>query len=245
MQVRILKESYLNSEELYEDFLKDQIVSDLDHFTNITYNFEKLKPFPIYLNYKNEEVREKKFFEALYVIRDYYLELDKEITMSQSFWQSLLLVNFREYILHNYPHVKKSRNTFNNIVLKRFDWENYIYKCLLAVEYVTDQISGHEHDHYFSLIINNLDLFNYLIKYTVFRNDKFILTILKIVDKHNLSLKLKAKIRNRPDLGKDERYGRRVIFEFNKEYPVILSPMMTEEFIEKSFIKHLNKYVIT
>lgn len=163
--------------------------------------------------------------------------------MNQSFWQSIFLVNFREYVLDNYPIVKKNKNNFRNIVLKPFDWENYIYKCLLAVEYVSDQIDQSEHLVYFKLIINNLDLFNYLIKYTVFRNDRFIVTILKIVNKFNLASTLKAQIKERPDLGSDERYGRRVIFEFNKEYPVILSPMMTEENIEKLFLQHLKKYL--
>lgn len=40
-----------------------------------------------------------------------------------------------------------------------------------------------------------------------------------IIIETNLGQVLKAKIKNRPDLGKDERYGRRVIFELNKALP--------------------------
>lgn len=34
---------------------------------------------------------------------------------------------------------------------------------------------------------------------------------------------MKAKIKDRPNLGKDERVERRGVFEFNKSYPVVLS----------------------
>lgn len=59
-----------------------------------------------------------------------------------------------------------------------------------------------------------------LIKYEIFRNDKFMLNVLDIIDELNLSEVLKTKIKGRDDLGKDERVGRRVIFEFNKSYPI-------------------------
>lgn len=48
------------------------------------------------------------------------------------------------------------------------------------------------------------------------RNDVFILNVLDILDECNLNEILKAKIKGRSDLGSDERYRRRVIFEFNK-----------------------------
>ena len=53
----------------------------------------------------------------------------------------------------------------------------------------------------------------------ILRFDKFLLNILDIIDELDLSKVMKAKIKDRPDLGKDERIGRRVIFEFNKSYP--------------------------
>jgi hypothetical protein len=153
------------------------------------------------------------------------------------------LTNFRDLIVSNFPSVCQNRNTFRNIVLKAFDWENYIYKSLLAVEYISDQVDINEQKKYSEQIINNLDFFNYLIKYSVFRNDKFIVAILRIVKKFNMTNILKAQIKDRPDLGKDERYGRRVIFEFNKDYPVVLAPMMTEENLEEQFFKYLRKYL--
>ena len=32
-------------------------------------------------------------------------------------------------------------NNFNNIVLKNFDWENYIYKCVLGAQYINDNVT--------------------------------------------------------------------------------------------------------
>ncbi|MGX9136215.1 hypothetical protein ACWV26_18005 [Rummeliibacillus sp. JY-2-4R] len=42
----------------------------------------------------------------------------------------------REFILENYPIVSTGIKQFENIVIKSFDWENYIYKCVLAAEYI-------------------------------------------------------------------------------------------------------------
>lgn len=53
---------------------------------------------------------------------------------------------------------------------------------------------------------------------------------------------LKAKIKDRPDLGNDERYGRRVVYEFNKSYPIVMSPMMSKEELVPFFFEYLSYY---
>ncbi|GGE54719.1 hypothetical protein [Priestia taiwanensis] len=53
---------------------------------------------------------------------------------------------------------------------------------------------------------------------------------------------MKAKITNRDDLGKDERIGRRVIFEFNKSYPIIMSLMLEKEDLKELFVQYLGYY---
>ena len=85
-------------------------------------------------------------------------------------------------------------------------------------------------------------MFNYMIKYEVFRNDIFIINVLDIINDNSLSAILKAKIKDRPDLGKDERDGRRVLFEFNKAYPIVMSPMLEKEELEELFMKYLGYY---
>ena len=58
--------------------------------------------------------------------------------LNEGFWYSLLCVYKRDYLLEKYPQVEEGIRRFNNIVLKKFDWENYIYKCVLAAQYVND-----------------------------------------------------------------------------------------------------------
>lgn len=54
---------------------------------------------------------------------------------------------------------------------------------------------------------------------------------------------LKLKIKDRPDLGNDERYGRRVIFELNKNYPVVMAPFLEVDDLRKEIYKALSLYL--
>ena len=54
--------------------------------------------------------------------------------------------------------------------------------------------------------------------------------------------KRQQKITWRDDLGKDERVGRRVLFEFNKSYPIILFPMMSKSELKPLFFDYLKMY---
>ena len=181
--------------------------------------------------------------EAINIISNHYLDMDREYSLDGQFWHSLLLLKKRDYILEKYPAVKESESNFKNVVVKKFDWENYIYKCVLAAQYVNDNVDDvDKREFYYNLIANNLDVYNYIIKYEIFRNDKFLLNVLDIIHDNDLSEILKAKIKNRPDLGKDERVGRRVIFELNKSYPVVLAPTLDKEELEVLFLENLKKY---
>lgn len=64
-------------------------------------------------------------------------------------------------------------------------------------------------EKYYDLIVDNLDVFNYMIKHEFFRYDKFIINVRYILN-DDFAKALKAKIKYRPDLVKDERYGRRI-----------------------------------
>ena len=66
-----------------------------------------------------------------------------------------------------------------------------------------------------------------------------IIIIPQILHKKLLQLIL---TKDRPDLGKDERYGRRVLFEFNKAYPVVMSPMLSKYELEELFMEYLGYY---
>ena len=67
-------------------------------------------------------------------------------------------------------------------------------------------------------------------------------SILDIIDEYDLSGILKQKITWRDDLGKDERVGRRVLFEFNKSYPIVLFPMLSKDELKPLFFEYLKMY---
>src|SRR5699024_2345771 len=183
------------------------------------------------------------FLEAFRTIAKSYLDTERDLLLDGRFWHSLLVTHKREYILDHYPEVGESISKFRNIVLKKFDWENYIYKCILGAQYINDHVDDEgERERYYELITDNLDIYNYIIKYEIFRNDKFLINVLDIIDELNLSKIMKAKIKGREDLGDDERYGRRVIFEFNKRYPIVMAPMLGKEELKEFFMMYLGYY---
>ncbi|OCS90588.1 hypothetical protein [Caryophanon latum] len=85
-------------------------------------------------------------------------------------------------------------------------------------------------------------IFNYIIKYAIFRNSDFVVNILTVIERLQIGDVLKARILDRPDLGKDERYGRRVIFELNKAYPVLMSPLLSIDELEQQCLQALSLY---
>lgn len=243
VEVRLLKNGYKKNENFYNDFLNDRIKDNEDYFTNEVYYLSEIPDFPIYMKISNEEERNNEFMKAFEIIAQSYINLNREIYFDETFWHSLLCTYKRDYLLKKYPQIQDNQKNFENIVIKKFDWENYIYKCILAVQYVIDRTKSEEQrKRYFKLIVDNLDLYNYIIKYSIFRNDNFLLNVLDIIDECNLSSILKAKIKGRPDLGKDQRYGRRVIFEFNKSYPVVMAPMLEKDELKEMFFKYLGYY---
>ena len=92
----------------------------------------------------SEEEKKQAFSKAFEVIASSYIHTDRDLHLEEIFWHSLLVTKKREYILEHYPAVKTDRKQFENIVIKSFDWENYIYKCVLATEYIDDLIEDPE-----------------------------------------------------------------------------------------------------
>lgn len=243
MEIKLLAKNYKQNEQFYQDFLENKIDQKDEYFSGEIVLLDQAPDFPIYMGQGSDEQKRQMFLEAFEILAESYLNTDRDIHFNELFWHSLLVTKKRDYILENYPKVTQGMNHFNNIVLKRFDWENYIYKCLLGVQYINDNIvHPDEQQRYYNLLVDNLDLYNYIIKYELFRNDKFLLNILDIIDELDLSKVMKAKITKRDDLGKDERIGRRVIFEFNKSYPVVMSPMLEKGELKEIFLKYLSYY---
>lgn len=243
MEIRLLKKDYIKKEEFYKDFLDDKIIEHDEYFSDEVVHIKEAPDFPIYMGKGSEEEKAILFKKAFEVMANCYLDTDRDIHMNEMFWYSLLCVHKRDFLLREYPQISESIKDFHNIVVKKFDWENYIYKCVLGAQYVKDNTDCDEdRERYYDLIVDNLDVYNYMIKYEVFRNDKFIINVLDIIDDRGLAKVLKAKIKDRPDLGKDERYGRRVLFEFNKAYPIVMSPMLEKDELEVLFMEYLGYY---
>mgnify|MGYP000296986592 CR=1 FL=1 len=241
MRIRLLKEDYLSdSKALYQSFLTGEITQLLSD--NEILEIPDVKPFPIYMADYKDEINSDKYEEAFKVLTQYYINLDRDIVMNKRFWDSQYFTILRDYILTEYPKIKKKFDNFKNVVIKEFDWENYVFKLLILIENLYDYRDQSSHLKYLDIVLENYDLFNYIIKYSLTRNGEFLLTILDIVEEENLSKILKAKIPNRPDLGRDERYGRRVIYEFNKNYPVLMFPNMDKEQIKRYFQEYLSMY---
>lgn len=243
MEIRLLKKDYLKKEEFYKDFLEDKIIENDEYFSDEVVYIKEAPDFPIYMGKGSEEEKAVLFKKAFEIMADCYLDTDRDVHMNEMFWYSLLCVHKRDFLLREYPQIGESIKDFHNIVVKKFDWENYIYKCVLGAQYVKDNTDcAEDRERYYGLIVENLDVYNYIIKYEIFRNDRFLINVLDIIDDRGLAKVLKAKIKDRPDLGKDERYGRRVLFEFNKAYPIVMSPMLEKEELEELFMEYLGYY---
>lgn len=242
MQVSLLTDDYKNDMQFYEEFLNDTLWTSKFLSTDSITIPHELPDFQIFFAIRDKEIREREYHKMIKIISENVIDFDRDISMNETFWHSWLCLYKREYLLNTYPQIKDQYDIFKNIVIKKFDWENYIYKAVLMAQYVNENVEQEKHDQYYHLILQNMDMFNYIIKYEIFRNGKFLINIMDIIEDNGLSKILKAKIKNRPDLGKDERYGRRVIFELNKAYPIVMSPMLDKEMLEEYFLKYLGYY---
>lgn len=246
VEIRLLKEGYKSNEQLYEDFINDKIDLTADYFSDKSLYIESCPDFPFYIANGTEEEKNLDFYNAIITLKESYIQSDRSMHLNEVFWHSVLITQKREYALENYPKIVLDQSSFKNIIFKKFDWENYIYKCILAAEYIQDANFGslEEESRYIRLIASNLDVYNYLIKYSIFRNSSFIIKFLTILGKdESLSNLLKLKIKHRSDLGTDERYGRRVIFELNKSYPVMMTPFLEIDDLKDEIYNALSLYV--
>lgn len=243
MEIKLLKKGYKDNEQFYEDFLNDRILQNEEYFSENNIFIKEAPDFPIYMASKDTGERQRMFLQAFETLRESYLGTERDLHLDEVFWHSLLILKKRDFLLETYPQIKESFSEFRKVVTKNFDWENYIYKCVLGAEYVNDIISDESNrQHYYKLIVNNLDLYNYMIKYEVFRNGPFIINILSIIDELDLSDIMKKQITWRNDLGRDPRVGRHVLLEFNKSYPVVMSPMLEKDELKNYFLEFLGYY---
>lgn len=242
MIINLLEKNYIKNETIYKDFMNNTIDFNGEYFSNELVEIENAPDFPIYMGKGRDEYKEAELKRAINIIMSNYIDTKRDIHFDQRFWHSLLLYK-RDYIIGKYRNILKSNKDFYNIVFKKFNWENYIYKAILAAEYIFDSNYDREQtERYVDLVVKNLDIFNYIIKYRVFKNRRFVMNLLTVIDQEKLSDIFKSKIMDENVRG-DVRYGRQVLFEFNKNYPVIMYQYMNVEELTKEVLQTLELYL--
>ena len=171
MEIRLLNEAYAKDDLLYDDFINNNISTSASYFSDKSIYIKEAPDFPIYIGKGTNSEKREQFRKAISILKKYYTNTDRDVHLNGLFWHSLLISKKREYLVQNYPQILEDQKTFNNIVFKKFDWENYIYKCVLAAEYINDANfqSEEEEFKYIDLIYSNLDIYNYTIMYSIFR----------------------------------------------------------------------------
>lgn len=153
MQINLLTDGYKDSEKFYQAFLDDTLQQSSfvsDAYVNIP---TALPDFPIFFAIRDPEERENEYCKMIKIIAEYVINLDRDIFMDERFWHSWFSLYKREYLLNTYPQIKEDYNAFKNIVIKRFDWENYIYKAILIAQYVEENTLSDKHEYYYRLIL--------------------------------------------------------------------------------------------
>ncbi len=243
MRIKKINEKKLKGGDFFEYFSNPNIKCD-ELFLEEYYEVENISFFPIYIAEGSDEEKKKQFLEGFNTIKLNYLILGKEILLDKIFWYSLFFTkDYRNYIIENYPQTLKSEKKFKNIVLKKFDWENYVYKLVLGADYISEEVVNEEHhDKYFNLIFNNLDVYNYLLKSELFRNGKFMKNILDVIDKNNISSDLKKRILDMEKPNVDKRVGREIIASLSQSYPTLFIHDLDYDDFEILFMKFYKQY---
>lgn len=77
--------------------------------------------------------------------------------------------------------------------------------------------------------------------YEIFGNDQFFYNVVDIIKDIKIIKLLKFKIKDGPDFGKDKRYDRRVMFEFNKAQHIIMRFMLEKDQLKGLFMEYLEQ----
>src|SRR5699024_8800826 len=156
VNLKLLKKEKLRTEEFYNSFIAGTIQDNPEFFSDKTIIINDVPDFPIYMGNRFDPNIDEDFSEAILTLYSYYIDTERDTHLNELFWYSLFVLEKRDYLLNKYPKIKDSISDFHNIVLKKFDWESYIYKCVLAAEYIkSNDIDEYKIEYYVDLIINN------------------------------------------------------------------------------------------
>lgn len=167
MKIRLLNNGYETDENLYKDFMNNRIDFNADYFSDEYIELGgDLSLFPIYMARLDDDIQVEEYKKAVYTIMEDYLDYGRDVYMNEILWHSLIMYHC-DYLIEKYGDLINSHNNFKNIIIKKFNWESYIYKCIIMAEYLYNSSldSKEDYDYYIQLFVENMDVFNYIIKY--------------------------------------------------------------------------------
>lgn len=238
-KVNLLKYPIVNEIDFYNSFLLGKLRED-GYFTN---EFIDVPDVGEFITYSGNDRKNRGLIlkNLIKVMMNNFIDLPQNIYMSKNFWMSYLVTELRMSLFRNHPQIKNKFQTFKLIVLRDLDWENYIYKAAVYGVVLKDNLSDIRLlDDYIDTITENMDFFNYILKYTTLNNDNFIFNMIKFLHK-NKNINISAYLKKKVFKDKDERFGRLVLAEINRTYPSILFPMLDYQTFEEKLTKVLIK----
>lgn len=223
MQIRKVDKRFFDSKELRDHFVNGTLMDFHecllnDYFDTGDFDISYFNPYAGNTKSPNNDQIWENLLASVEEIMD---GVPASLYEDGSFWFSLFLTRFQIDLMRDYPQLKTSSESLKNILLKGFNWENYIYKAVVIVKLKHASQSRFGNTDVVDLILDDLDLFNYLIKSPLFRNLGFILNIFELTRRNAFPVRLKSQIKSEKYKQKDKRFGRRIVYELNKVYPVL------------------------
>lgn len=240
MRIRLLNDGYLESEELYNHFIKNSIDYDAEYFSNTYIDVDiDAVDFPIYYGMGQKDVKLMYLLESVEKIYDNYLNLPLDILYNSRFWHSLI-IDKRDYVMELYgDEILKSYSRYRNIVMRKLDWENYIFKSIYIARALKEiEIPRENFKDFITKIFNNFDAFNYLLKTSIFVNPKFTHMFINAIENKSLSEAMKKRKKN----DRDDGVSRLVIQELNLNYPMQIPHLLNQEELDEEVERLCNKY---
>lgn len=239
-EIYLLKDPIVNELDFYNSFLRNTLKED-NFFTDTKVEVPDLDEFITYSGNANKN-SSKILGDLIKIMLYNFIDLKQDIYMSQNFWMSYLVSKLRMSLFRNHPTISENFNTFRLIVLRKFDWENYLYKATIFANVLNDKLQDKDLlDDYIDVILNNMDLFNYILKLSSLRNDNLIYNMITLLyENKDSKLSSFLKYRSKDTIDVDASPARLVLLEFNTTYPAILFPMLNYDDFKAIFFKYLN-----
>lgn len=223
MQIRKVDKRYFDSKELRDHFVNGTLHEHHEFFLDEYYDtgdFDVRYFNPYAGNVKSPHVDEI-WDHLISAVSEIMEGIPASLYEDGSFWFSLFLTRFQIELLEDYPQLKRTSEPLKNILLKQFNWENYIYKVIVIVKLKAVAMRRFGNTDVIIAVLDDLDLFNYLIKSPLFRNLDFIVSVFELNRQNAFPVRLKSQIKSEKYKQKDKRFGRRIVYELNKVYPVL------------------------